>query len=127
MTGNQLFQYAIDLCGLRSSATDSPADVGDLSRRAVSLINVLLSENSSIDGRIRKSKQEILSITDLTEELPCSEIIASSVLPYGLARLFMLGEDDSLAGDLERLYKESKVEALKFGNVAHKSITEVYS
>ena len=127
MTGNQLFEYAVDLCGLRSSATDLPADVSDLSLRAVSLINILLSENSSLDCRIRKCEHAVLKILSLDEDLPCSDILASSVLPYGLARLFMLGDDDGLANEMERLYNEAKNEALKFGKPKQRITTEVYS
>ena len=127
MTGNKLFQYAIDLCGLSSSEFDTPTDVSDLLSRSVSLINILLSENAILDGRIKKTDHEIYEITSLEDSLPCSEIIASSVLPYGLARLFMLGEDDKLASDLHSLYIESQKTALKFGKALQHPIKEVYS
>lgn len=127
MTGNQLFESAVDLCGLRSSMYDVPTDILDLSLRALSLINLLLSENSSLDCRIRKCDHTLLQILSLEEELPCSDIVASTVLPYGLARLFMLGEDDALANEMERLYNEAKVTALKFGKAKRRAITEVYS
>ena len=127
MTGNKLFQYAINLCGLASSESDTPTDVSDLLSRSVSLINILLSENAVLDGRIKKTQHQVYEITSLEETLPCSEIIASSVLPYGLARLFMLGEDDKLATDLHTLYVESQKSALKFGKATQGPIREVYS
>ncbi len=127
MTGQNIFDKAIDLCGLRSSMTDAPIDVSDLSERAIELINILLAENSVLDCKIRKAEHEVLKIESLTQDLPCSEIVAALVLPYGLARLFMLGEDDDLAAGMERLYTASKATALSFGKAKHKAITEVYS
>lgn len=126
MTGQNLFDKAIDLCGLNSSLYDAPTDISDLAQRSPELINILLAENSILDCRIRKTQHELLKIGDLTEELPCSEIVASLVLPYGLARLFMIGEDDLLAETMEKLYENGKINALKFGKAKHLPIKEVY-
>lgn len=126
MTGKELFENAIDVCALRSSMTDAPTDVTDLLERAPALINIILAENSSLDCRIRKAEHEVLKIDSLEDEIPCSDIVASAVLPYGLARLLMLGEDDALVAEIERLYAESKLIAIRFGKAKHQTVTEVY-
>ncbi len=126
MTGKDLFNNAIDICALKSSLTDAPNDITDLSDRALSLINIILAENSSLDCKIRKVEHEVLKIDSINDTIPCSDILASAVLPYGLARLLMLGEDDVLVGEIERLYAEAKLIALRFGRAKHGSITEVY-
>ncbi len=127
MTGKELFENAVDVCALRSSITDAPTDIADLQERAPSLINLLLAENSSLDCRIRKAEHEVLKIDSLDDEMPCSDIVASAVLPYGLARLLMLGEDDALVAEIERLYAEAKLIAIRFGKAKQGVITEVYS
>ncbi len=126
MTGQNLFEKAINLCGLKSSLSDAPTDVSDLSERALELINILLAENSILDCRIRKIQHELLKIDSLAEDLPCAEIVASFVLPYGLARLFMIGEDDTLASEMEKLYEAGKLNALRFGKATQGPIKEVY-
>ena len=127
MTGNELFKRAIDLCALNNGQDGAIIDTGDLAERAISLINQLLAENSVLDGRILKTEHKVLRITSLDEALGCSEILGCSVLPYGLAMLFMVGEDDALAGTLRQLYINAQEEAIKFGKPRAHPITEVYS
>lgn len=127
MTGRQLFTLSLDLLGLRSSEDALPADVNDLSLRAVSVINITLAENAELDCRIRRVSHEVARINTLDDEIISSEIVAGTVLPYGVARLMALGEDDSLASDLTRLYNDARKKALSFGKAEAKPITEVYS
>jgi len=126
MTGQQLFEKAIHLCGLGSPEADIPTDTADLQLRAVALINTLLAENSVIDCKIRKCTHRVYTINDLTDNILCSEIVAESVLPYGLARLFSVGEDSETAAEMGRIYAENRAEALKFGNAVIHPIKEVY-
>ena len=127
MTGNELFENAVDICALRSSLTNVPTDIDDLKQRAPALINLLLAENSSLDCRIRRVEHQVLKIDSLDGQIPCSDIVASAVLPYGLARLLMLGEDDAFVVEVERLYAEAKLIAIRFGKAKHGVVTEVYS
>ena len=126
MTGNQLFERALDLLGLRNENAQAPSDTDDLKSRALTLINVVLAESSSLDCRIRKTEHTVKAVSSLEEELDCADIVLQSVLPYGLARLLILGEDDALAGSMTRLYEEAKRSAIKFGKAKAESITEVY-
>lgn len=126
MTGTKLFESALDLCGLRKTGGSFPNDVSDLEQRALSLINLLLAENSILNCRIEKKEHEVYSIEAMSDEIPLCAIVQSRVLPYGLARLFMIGEDDALASDMNRLYNEARAEAIGFGKPKAEPITEVY-
>lgn len=126
MTGQELFMKALDICGLRRGEFDLPTDIDDLQTRALSLINAVLAENSILDSKIRKTEHTVLNITAMEEQIDCSQIVAEAVLPYGLARLFMYGDDDALADILTRIYEEAKKNALTFGKARTESIAEVY-
>ena len=126
MTGKQLFEISLDLLALRSQGAELPCDTDDLSARALSLINVALAENSALDCRIRKTEHTVKSIDSLADEIDCGNIVLFCVLPYALARLLVIGEDDSLAATMNGLYEEAKRNALKFGKAKAEPITEVY-
>ncbi len=127
MTGNKLFELALDLLGLRMNDYSLPSDTQDLNTRALSLINITLAENSSLDCHIRRVKNQTVSISSLDDVIECSEIVLNSVLPYGVARLLALGEDDALASDMNRLYSDAKSKAWNFNKAHAEPITEVYS
>ena len=126
MTGQELFLKALDICGLRQGESDLPSDIEDLETRALSLINVILAENAVLDSKIRKTEHYISSIRSMEETINCSKIIAELVLPYGLAKLMMLGDDDALAESLGRIYEDAKKTALTFGKARRENIAEVY-
>lgn len=126
MTGTDIFNAALDLCALRSEDGGLPDDTADLSQRALAMINLLLAENSSLDARIRKEEHEVISISTLSDVLDVTDIVACSVLPYGLARLLMLGEDDELAERMKILYENARSSALRFGKAVTQEIEEVY-
>lgn len=117
---------ALDLCGLRDENSQLPNDTLDLQQRALALINTVIAENAVIDCRIRKIEHSTARITELEDVIDCCDIICGSVLPYGLARLMMLGEDDNLAADFNKLYNESRNSAIGFGKAFTHEITEVY-
>lgn len=126
MTGNQLFERALDLLGLRNENAQAPSDTDDLAARALSLINTVIAENAVLDGRISRSEHSVKCIDSLEDEIGLTDIVVLSVLPYGLARLLALGEDDALASSMARLYEESRRTALSFGKAGIAPITEVY-
>lgn len=126
MTGNQLFQTALDILGLRTASGNIPADAADMQERALSLINLLLAENSALDCRISKTEQKVKQIKSMTDTVAFSDIMCGSVLPKGLAKLLSDGEDDTLAAKLAADYSAARTEALRFGNAKCMPITEVY-
>lgn len=126
MKAIKLYTASLDLIGIHNDGEKLPADTEDLKQRAVSLINTLLAENAVIDSCIRGVKTEILTINVLEDELTCSDIVASSVLPYGLARLLIMGEDDALSNELYRMYIASRDNARRFIKAKAHPIAEVY-
>lgn len=126
MTGNELLNMSLDLLGLRDSDGNLTSDVDDLKQRSVSLINIVIAENAEIDNRIRKGEHSVRSIETLDDIIDCTEIIARSVLPYGLARLLSVGEDDALSNSLAKLYEDARRNAVRFGKARVKPIAEVY-
>ncbi len=127
MTGFELFTKALDLCGLNNEFQELTEDTKDLQARALTLLNIVLAECSVLDCRIRRVEHKVLSLKSLYLPLECSEIVMNSVLPYGLARLLVLGEDDNLASDFNRLYLSAQESALTFGKAKTEQIREVYN
>ncbi len=125
MTGRELFIFAMDLCGLLDQGGVCK-DTSDLEQRALSMINILLAENAISDCKIRKIEHTVPRLHSLDDLIDCCDIICYSVLPYGLARLLMLGEDDDLASDMDKLYGRAREKAESFGRAKRHSITEVY-
>lgn len=126
MTGNELFGMALDLIGLRNEDGGIASDTADLEQRALAMINILLAENSLLDCRIQRKEPNICRISSLEDSIDFSDIAATTVLPYGLAEMMVLGEDDKLASDLKQLYTEARENALRFGRVKAEAISEVY-
>ncbi len=126
MTGTQLVNSAYSLLGLINSQGAPSIDTDDLQTRALALINLLLAENSELDCRIRRIEHSVCTLDTLDSVIDMSDIVTESVLPYGLASLFMLGEDDGLASELGRAYSEARKSALRFGKAKISPITEVY-
>lgn len=126
MTGQQLYKYSLDLLCIVNRDGTEPGDADDLGARALSLINILLAENAELDCRIQRKEHAVTEIASLEETLDVSDITAYSVLPYGLASLLIIGEDDPLAADMNRLYLEGRKKALSFGKAKAVPITEVY-
>jgi hypothetical protein len=126
MTGNDLMKIAFDLCGFTQADGTVPSDTEDLKMRAVSLINIVIAENAELDCRLRRTEHSVKPITSLEDFIDCTEIISQSVLPYGLARLFVIGEDDELASGFLRLYNDARNRAKTFGKARMTLIKEVY-
>lgn len=127
MTGARLFDIALDLLSLKDASGNTPCDVDDLKARSLSLINVVIAENSLLDCKISRSEHEIKSIASLGDEINMTDAVVQTVLPYALARLLILGEDDALSSEMARLYLASRDNALKFGKSLPHPISEVYA
>ena len=93
----------------------------------ITLINILLGEISVIDCRIKREPATISRVGAFTDRLPTCDIISSSVLPYGLAALLTLGEDDNVYLALLDRYNKQKASALTLGRAKAEPINEVYS
>ena len=126
MTGKDIFDMALDLLGLRKEDGSYSEDTGDLYQRSLWLINILLAENSWIDYRIRLKEPDLIRIADMEEVIDCHPHILMSVIPYGLASLFLYGENTPIAREMNSRYEKARTEALKAGRAKAEAIREVY-
>ena len=126
MTGQELLNAALDVCGLRDEQGGIPSDVQDAVQRSVSLINLLLADNEPLAARVDKRSPAIKKITQFSDSIAFPESITRTVLVYGLARMICLGEDRETAADLNALYENAKAAALRSGRAVPGVIAEVY-
>lgn len=126
MTGNDIFNTAMDLCALRTKSGAIPADCEDMTQRAVGLINLLIAENAYLDSLLKNQNIVISTITELTDTVELSPILCSVVLPYGLACLLLQNEDENTAAFFRNRYESEmlKIQSRLKGRITE--ITEVY-
>jgi hypothetical protein len=126
LTGNDIFNTALDLCALRNTNGSIPADCEDLKQRAVGLLNLLIAENAYLDSLIKKQKIVISIITSLSDKIELSPLLTSVVLPYGLAFLLIQNEDSSTASFFRAKYESEKNRIQSQLKGVIQGITEVY-
>ncbi len=126
MTGNELYLIALDLLSLRGENGENACDTVDLKVRALNLINILLTETACLSTEFDNKRHEIMYIDDLSDILPCEPFVARAILPYGLASLLALGEDDAVSERMARLYNDAKTSLRNFKKAKRHEITEVY-
>ena len=93
---------------------DSLDDTMDYTARALFIINMLGQELYQYsDTKVVTSGERPLftPIAELTDELDLDDGLAIGVLPYGLAALLLVGEDDVKANYYQQLYEEKKRES----------------
>lgn len=93
---------------------DSLDDTTDYTARALFIINMLGQELYQYsDTKVVTSGERPLftPIAELTDELDLDDGLAIGVLPYGLAALLLVGEDDVKANYYQQLYEEKKRES----------------
>jgi hypothetical protein len=107
ITGTVVFNSAMVLA-------DSLDDTTDYTARALFIINMLGQElyQYSDTKDVTSGKRPLFTpIAELTDELDLDDGLAIGVLPYGLAALLLVGEDDIKADFFQQLYEEKKREA----------------
>lgn len=126
MTGNDIYNTAMDLCALRTTSNTIPTDCADFTQRATGLLNLLLAENAYLDSLIKNEPIIIPAISALTDTVNMSAVICAILLPYGLACLLIQNEDANAAAFFKMKYEteKAKIQSNIKGRLA--SITEVY-
>jgi len=120
MTGQALYELAMDILALRFPDGDIPASCDDMTGRALGLINLLITENAFLDARLKKSDPA------LSDEIGQSAEIVSRAMPYGLASLLILNENATLASLLHGLYTAALNEISHSYGAGVEQIKEVY-
>ncbi len=128
MTGEELYDLALQLLGYKNADGTDNADCDDLKNRAVGLINILLAENLTLDRMLRQDSTVMPTYIDsLEDKLHCHGRLIRAVLSYGLAALLVGEEDGAVYGIMRDKYLSGakKVEEEAVG-VRH-GITDCYA
>lgn len=116
MTNAQwVFDKAIHLMDEQDERTGETLtqDTEEYKNRTLSILNVLrndlypLSDNFALADSGKRPALPM--ITDFEAEIGLDDVIAQSILPYGLAAHLLLGEDNSKAGFFNQKYEELKM------------------
>lgn len=126
MTGRELYAAALDIAGIRLKSGGIPATADDLSARSVSLINILISENSFLNGLLDPDSAAPVLISSLDDTVSLDAKLLGSALPYGLCALLMLPDDPDEAALLHNRYVQAIVRIKSELPAKRQDITEVY-
>lgn len=116
MTNTQwVFDKAIHLMDEQDerSGETLTEDTQEYKNRTLSIVNVLrndlypMSDNYTLSENGRRPVLPML--VDFEQEIGLDDVIAQSILPYGLAAHLLLGEDNSKAGFFNQKYEELKM------------------
>ena len=112
---NWVFDRAIHLMDEQDEQTGdtNTQDTEEYRGRTLSILNVLrydlfpLSDNYKLteDGR----RPLLAMIENFDDDIGLDDVVAQSILPYGLAAHLYLGEDNSKASFFNQKYEELKV------------------
>lgn len=115
MTNTQwVFDKAIHLMDEQDERTGETLteDTQEYKNRTLSIVNVLrndlypMSDNYTLSENGRRPVLPML--VDFEQEIGLDDVIAQSILPYGLAAHLLLGEDNSKAEFFNQKYEELK-------------------
>lgn len=93
MTGHDLYEMAMDIAGIRLRSGGIPDTADDLEVRCVSLINMLITENTFLNELLTNNSTPPLHITDLDDTISMHDKLLNFALPYGLCSMLMMPDD----------------------------------
>ncbi len=126
MTGKEVLDSALDLCGLRDETGNTNNNVGDLVQRSVSLINILLAKYEQLNSRVTGEIYRVKHIESLNTSIDMHQMILQCILPFALAALLIQDEDAALASRFESAASDAEYILNALPVTDRKSITEVY-
>ncbi len=130
MTGNEVLDTALDLCGLARGGergeSELREDLKDLQSRSLGLLNLLITELTPLSERVERSTLVPKRLKTLADEVPLPKNVTETLLAYRLAAALIAEEDPELAGALLTYARESRLALLADGKSKTHSITEVY-
>lgn len=105
MTGQTVYELALQLLACKNTDGSDSADCNDYASRAPALISILLAENLKTDRLLRNDyRVRTAPLEELGDKIACHELIAYGVLPFGLASLLVADEDPDLSHTLYERY-----------------------
>lgn len=127
MTGEKLFEIALDLLDLRKTNGELPDNCMDMRTKALNIINICLAECAPLNNLLQnRTDNEFLDITGLNENVPCDERLAVSVLPFGVAAYLCCDEDPVLSQLMESRYRTAYRNMQRASKAKIHPVTEVY-
>ena len=127
MTGEKLFEIALDLLDLRKTNGELPDNCMDMRTKALNIINICLAECAPLNNLLQnRTDNEFLDITGLNENVPCDERLAVSVLPFGVAAYLCCDEDPVLSQLMESRYRNAYRNMQRASKAKIHPVTEVY-
>jgi len=126
MTGQELYEAALDVAGIKLRNGSVPATASDLTARCVSLINMLITENAFLNSLITKSPEAPKFISSLGETVELDKKLLTFSLPYGLAALLLIPDDMEGSTLLFNKYIQATVKIKSELPTRRHSIEEVY-
>lgn len=113
-TGQTIFDMAITLMGeLSDSGETDWADTVEYKNRALSILNTLRNEVYQYSDTYNDFKTKYPgkrpvcpALDSLDDEIGIDDVLAQTVLPYGLASALLLDENDNMAAFFQQRYEE---------------------
>ena len=124
MKVENVLNIALDLCGLRDGNGNIPASCDDMRQRAPSLLSMITAEYAFIDKAAGNNPAVPTSLA-LDGDMPLSDDMCMTVIPYLLAAGLIQDEDASLAATFRRL-ADSALTHFGHGKARIHEIKEVY-
>lgn len=113
-TGQDIFDKAITLMGeLSDSGETDWADTVEYKNRALNILNTLRGEVYQYSDTYATQKKKYPGrrpvcdpLESLEDEIGIDDVLAQTVLPYGLAAHLLLDENDNMAAFFQQRYEE---------------------
>ncbi len=108
MTGRELYETAMDIAGIRLRSGEIPDTAGDLTARYISLINILITENTFLNSLLSDSGETPGLISEPEDTIDMHPKLLNFALPYGLCALLLMPDDMEEA----TVYRNQYVQAI---------------
>lgn len=113
-TGQTIFDYAITLMAEMSDSGETDwSDTQEYKNRALNILNTLRNEVYQYSDTYKTQKKNYPGrrpvcplMESLDDEIGIDDVLAQTVLPYGLAAHLMLDENDNMAQFFQQRYEE---------------------
>lgn len=126
MTGRELYEAAMDIAGIRLRSGEIPDTADDLGARYISLINILITENTFLNKLLTDSDEAPELISEPEDTINIHPKLLNFAMPYGLCALLMMPDDMDEAAVYRSQYVQAIVKIKTELPGKRSSITEEY-
>ena len=133
-TGKDIFDKAITLMGeMDENGNTDYADTQEYKNRALNILNTLRGEvyqysDTYNDPEAERGRRPVCPVLEsLNDEIGIDDVLAQTVLPYGLAAHLLLDENDAMAAFFQQRYEELLKRLGSKSPASWESIKDVYA